>query len=126
MRKLPRLSSCHSRALGSEYLVSGVVATRALGMIILTVTTAIGWMPLLLLLLSMGVASALGCRLDEAAVHPCRAAGMDLGPALSAGFIGGWLLLVVWPVMLITLVTWIVLLVRLLLRKHRARAAHNM
>jgi hypothetical protein len=106
--------------------VSRVLATRAVGTIILTVTTAIGWMPLLLLLLSMGIASALGCRLDEAAVHPCRAAGLDLGPALSAGFIDGWLLLVVWPVMLITLAAWIVLLVRLLLRKHRARAAHNM
>jgi hypothetical protein len=102
------------------------MATRAVWMIILTVTTVVGWMPLLLLLLSMGVASALGCRLDEAAVHPCRAAGLDLGPALSAGFIGGWLLLVVWPVMLITLVAWIVLLVRLLLRRHGARAAHNM
>jgi hypothetical protein len=111
---------------GSEYLVSGVVPTRAVGMVILVVTTAIGWMPLLLLLFSIGFASALGCRLDEAAVHPCRAAGMDVGPALSAGFIGGWLLLVVWPVMLITLVIWIVLLVRLLLRKHRARVAHNM
>ena len=106
--------------------MSGFVPTRAFGMIILTVTTVIGWMPLLLLLLSIGIASVLGCRLDEAAVHPCRAAGMDLGPALSGGFIGGWLLLVVWPAMLITLVAWIVLLVRLLLRKHRARAAHNM
>lgn len=106
--------------------MTGFVVNRVAGMIILTVTTAIGWMPLFLLLLSMGVASALGCRLDEAAVHPCRAAGTDLGPALSAGFIGGWLLLVVWPVMLITLAAWIVLLVRLLLRKHGARAAQNM
>jgi hypothetical protein len=51
---------------------------------------------------------------------------MDLGPALRAAFIRGWLLLVVWPAMLITLVAWIVLLVPLLLRKHRARAAHNL
>jgi hypothetical protein len=99
------------------------VTSRTVGIGVLIVATVISWMPLLALLLSIGIASALGCRLDEASVHPCKAAGMDLGPALSDGFISGWLLLFVWPVMLITLVAWIVLLVRMLARKNRARAA---
>jgi hypothetical protein len=41
---------------------------------------------------------------------------MDCGIESSAALrkmVGGWLLLVVWPVMLITLGAWIVLLVRL-------------
>jgi uncharacterized membrane protein len=83
-------------------------------------------MPLLLLLISIGIASTLGCQLTEATVHTCSVAGINLGPALSTGFIGGWLLLVVWPVMLITLVAWIVLLVRTFFSRHRARAAQIM
>lgn len=100
----------------------GVTAKKAFWMGVLVVTTVIGWMPLLLLLLSNGIASTFGCELNEATVHPCRVAGTDLGPALSTGFVGGWLLLVVWPVMLITLIAWIVLLVRTLLRRRRAPA----
>jgi hypothetical protein len=83
-------------------------------------------MPLLLVLLSIGIASAFGCRLDEASVHPCRVAGMELGAALSDGFICLWLLLFVWPVMLLTLAAWIVLLVQKLARKRRARATQEM
>lgn len=100
-------------------------ATRAFGIGVLIVATVISWIPMLMLVLSIGIASALGCRLDEASVHP-RAAGMDLGPALSDGFMSGWLLLVVWPVMLISQVAWIVLLVRMLRRKYRARAAQEL
>jgi hypothetical protein len=74
----------------------------------------------------MAVGSGLGCRLDEASVHPCRAAGMNSIPHSAPGLSGGWLLLVVWPAMPIILGVWIVLLVRPLLRKHRARAARNM
>lgn len=106
--------------------MSRAVASRAVGIGVLIIATVISWLPLLLVLLSVGIASALGCRLDEASVHPCRAGGMDLGPALSNGFISLWLLLFVWPVMLITLVAWVVLLVRMLQRKHRARAAQSM
>jgi hypothetical protein len=48
-------------------------------------------MPLLLLLLSIGIgiASTLGRQLNEATVHPCSVAGINLGPALSTDFIGG-------------------------------------
>jgi hypothetical protein len=102
------------------------LATRTAGIVVLIAATVISWLPLLLLLLSIGIASALGCRLDEASVHPCPAAGMDLGPALSGGFISAWLLLFVWPVMLITLAAWIFLLVRKVNAKRRARAAQSM
>lgn len=98
------------------------VAARTIGIGVLVVGTAISWMPLLLVLLSIGIASAFGCRLDEASVHPCRVAGMELGPALSDGFICLWLLLFVWPAMLLTLAAWLILLVQRLARKHRASA----
>jgi hypothetical protein len=53
---------------------------------VLVITTVVGWMPLLLLLLSIGIASTLGCQLTEATVHPCSVAGINLGPAAQHRF----------------------------------------
>lgn len=56
-----------------------------------------GIAPLLAAVGAAWLGDRLGCRVDEAAVHPCPVAGVDLGGALNAlqGF--GWLSLVTLP-----------------------------
>lgn len=87
--------------------------------------TIVAWLPLIGVVLSSVVASALGCTLDEGSVHPCPVVGgIDLGPLLYEGFVLGWLMLVTWPVMLLTLLGWPVLLIVMIVRRHRAARAN--
>jgi hypothetical protein len=53
--------------------------------------------PLLGVLLASAVASANGCRLDEAGAYPCVVAGVDVGGLLSGLFVLGWLMLLTLP-----------------------------
>lgn len=47
--------------------------------------------PVLLMLLASAVASANGCQLNEAAVHPCVVWGVDVGGVMTLMFVGAWL-----------------------------------
>jgi hypothetical protein len=47
--------------------------------------------------LSIGIATALGCELNEASIHPCALAGFEIGDLLAAMFVLGWLELVTFP-----------------------------
>jgi hypothetical protein len=65
--------------------------------------------PCLGLLASFGAASVFHCRVDEAGVYPGPIAGLDAGPLLAHLMIGGWLMLVGRPQMLLTGLVWLIL-----------------
>src|SRR5690349_4635195 len=68
--------------------------------------------PILCVLISSGIASATGSRLDEAGAHLCIILGVDVGGVLAAMFVCGWFMLVTIPTgliaMLIFTIVWIV------------------
>ncbi len=94
-----------------------------IGLVLLAVVTVASVTPLVSLIASSGVASALDCPLDEGSAHPCRLAGTDIGDTLYAGFVMGWLMLVTAPVMLVTALFWIVFALRSLHRRRARRIA---
>ena len=70
--------------------------------------TLLAWSPALSVLFTASVAGALGCRVDEAGVHPCPGPfGIELGGLLSLTGTMGWLMLVTWPFMLGSIVAWV-------------------
>lgn len=78
----------------------------------LVLLTLVVWMPLLGVLVSSELASALGCPLNEGGTHPCLLLGMDIGDLLYTLFVLGWLMLVTAPFMLMTALLWAGLVVR--------------
>jgi hypothetical protein len=98
---------------------------RLLAFITLCVLTVVGWAPLLGVLASSLFASSFGCTLNEGNLHPCVVAGIDFGGLLYTGFVGGWLMLVTWPFMLLTLVIWIVLGIAFIVRRVRAKPSSS-
>jgi hypothetical protein len=94
---------------------------RRLGVAALAVVTVIVWLPFAGLVASIYLGSALHCAVDEASVHPCMFLGTDIGPTLYSGFVGGWLVLVTAPLMLVTAIAWIALLCGALVRHVRTR-----
>lgn len=91
--------------------------------ITLCVVTLVGWAPLAGVLVSSLVANSFGCTLNEAGTHPCVVAGVDWGGLLGFMFVAGWLMLVTWPLMLLTFVAWMALgIVSIVKRIQRARA----
>jgi hypothetical protein len=90
-----------------------------MGFAILWIVTLVSFAPLISVLAAGIVADWLGCPLDEGSVHPCRAAGVDIGETLYAAAVLGWLMLATWPGMLASLVLWGWLLGRRLLRARR-------
>jgi hypothetical protein len=62
--------------------------------------------PVLSVLISSGIAMALGAQLDEANNHPAYLLGVDIGGLLSVMFVLGWLALVTIPTGLIALVVF--------------------
>lgn len=83
--------------------------------------TLLVWAPCLGLIASLGAASVFHCRVDEAGVYPCLIAGVDAGPLLADLMIGGWLLLVAWPLMLLTALGWLVWLILRIVRRVQRR-----
>ena len=79
-------------------------------------------LPFLSVLLAGAVASLGGCDVDEGSVHPCRIAGHDVGEALYAMFVSGWLGLLTLPVLIGAVVLWIVVEIVHWLRCREARA----
>ena len=90
------------------------------GLVLTAIVTVASMAPLVSVLVSSVVASALGCLLDEGSAHPCWLAGADIGDALYTAFVMGWLMLLTVPVMLVAALFWIAIGVRALLgRRHR-------
>ncbi len=77
-------------------------------------------LPLFGALTAGGVASALGCRLDEGSVHPCPFFGVDLGEPLYAFGVLGWLSLVTIPAGFVLLLIWLIAAIVLAVRRLRA------
>ncbi len=96
---------------------------RLTAFITLCVLTVVGWAPFAGVLVSSLLAEAFGCTLNEAGTHPCVVAGIDWGGALSTMFVLGWLMLVTWPLMLLTPVAWIALGIIYIIRRWQGRRA---
>ena len=92
---------------------------RRPALFILCVVTVIAWAPLAGVLAGAALSSAFDCRVDEGSVHPCVVGGIDLGSFLNLLTVSGWLMLGLWPVMLLTLVVWLGLLVWAVVRRFR-------
>lgn len=91
-----------------------------LALTLLAVATAVALLPFAVALVSGGLATALGCRLDEGSPHPCLLRGDDIGGSLyTAAVLGTWLSLPALPVLLVAGVLWVV--VAVLARRSSAR-----
>ncbi len=69
-------------------------------------TVLICLLPIMAVLLSTATASLGGCKLDEASVHPCVIAGVDIGGTLGALFIMGWLGVMTLPLLGMAVLVW--------------------
>ena len=76
-----------------------------------------GLVPLISVVISILVADAFGCALDEGGVHPCIAYGHDIGEQLNVMFVLGWLQLVTWPAVAVAAVGGLVLAAIAMLRR---------
>ncbi len=94
---------------------------RSIKFVALCVVTAAAWAPVGALLLVAVLAWALECRVDEGSVHACSAAGFDIGPVLYGLGLSGWLILGLWPVMILTVLIWCALLVWVIVRRFMPR-----
>jgi len=72
----------------------------------------LGAAPVISVVIASGIASSLGCKLDEGDPHPCPFHGVDLGDTLYSMFVAGWFGLVTVPLgaiaLVILLVAWII------------------
>ncbi len=73
---------------------------------LMVATVLICVLPIISVLLSTAIASLGGCKLDEASVHPCVVAGVDIGEALGVMFITGWFAIATLPVLGISAFVW--------------------
>jgi hypothetical protein len=83
-------------------------------------------LPLIGALAAGGVAGALGCPLDEGSVHPCPFLGRDLGEALYAFGVLGWLSVLTIPAGFVLLLIWLIVAIVLIVRRLRAGSAGAM
>lgn len=90
---------------------------RSIKFVALCVVTAVAWAPVGALLLVALLTWAFDCRVDEGSVHPCSAAGINIGPVLYGLGMSGWLILGLWPVMILTVLIWCGLLVWAIARR---------
>jgi membrane protein implicated in regulation of membrane protease activity len=65
--------------------------------------------PLISVLISAGIAGALGCELNEGGAHPCPFMGVDLGRTLVLMFVLGWLAFVTLPLGAAALAGWLII-----------------
>jgi hypothetical protein len=88
-------------------------------MSILLVLILLAWAaPLLLALGAGGLASVLGCELNEGSIHPCILFGSDIGQTLYTFGVLGWLSIIGIPFAVGALAIWVV--VSLLLSRRGA------
>jgi hypothetical protein len=74
--------------------------------------------PLLSALAAGGLASALGCELNEGSIHPCILFGSDIGKGLYTTGVLGWLSIIGIPFAVVALVVWAI--IALVLSRRRA------
>lgn len=79
--------------------------------------------PVLVALAAGGVASVLGCELNEGAAHPCMLFGSDIGGTLYTLGVLGWLTIIGIPFLAIALIVWVVVVVILQLIARRRKAS---
>lgn len=83
----------------------------------LAALTVVSFAPLLGIIASVGIASGLGCHVDEGGQHPCLIGGVDIGDALHTAFVSMWLIFLTWPGILICSAAWILVFIRWSLRR---------
>ena|SRR6516164_9856975 len=83
---------------------------RAL-LVCLVLILLITGLPVINILISSVIASALGCRLDEGSVHPCLFVRMDLGDLLYFLFVSGWFAVLTIPVGVMLILVWLIVAV---------------
>jgi hypothetical protein len=79
--------------------------------------------PIASLMISIAIADANGCTLNEGGVHPCVVGGHDWGETLMTMFVLGWLMLLTLPIGAIAFVIWCAALITHLLIRRSKRAA---
>ena len=81
-------------------------------MTILLVLILLLWIaPLVLALAAGGIASLLGCVLNEGSAHPCILFGSDVGGTLYTFGVMGWLTVIGIPFVFAALVVWTIVAV---------------
>ncbi|HEY5378238.1 MAG TPA: hypothetical protein VIJ78_01720 [Pseudolabrys sp.] len=80
-------------------------------------------LPFLSVLAASGIASGLGCALDEGSTHVCMVAGIDIGGALYTMFVLLWLSMLSIPLAGISLIVWLAAASILYILHRRRRAA---
>ena len=91
---------------------------RKIGMVALVLLTIGSFAPLVLPLLAFLAADQFGCQ-TGAEPYPCLVGGNDWGEAINVSLMMGWLLVVSWPGMLVSVTIWLVLGIRRLDRRVR-------
>jgi hypothetical protein len=79
-------------------------------------------LPMIGVLVASGVASALGCTLNEGDIHPCPLFGFDLGGLLYDFFVSGWFGLLTIPIGLCLLILWGAVAIIVAITHRRARS----
>ncbi len=92
-------------------------------LVLFAAVTLIAASPLLSVIVSGVVASALNCQLDEGNVHPCLYHGHDIGPMLYDFSVFGWFMLVTLPVLFLALLGWISIAIIAVARRRSARSS---
>ncbi|MDP9837973.1 hypothetical protein J2T09_002733 [Neorhizobium huautlense] len=75
--------------------------------------------PLISALISISVADASGCRVDEAGSYPCMMFGTDIGELLAFLFILGWLGMATVPLGFLGFLAWSAFVITRIIRKRR-------
>jgi threonine/homoserine efflux transporter RhtA len=85
----------------------------------LTAIAAFALFPLICALISLSIADAAGCRVDEAGSYPCIIFGTDIGESLGFLFVFGWLGMATIPLGLACFLFWTGFLIARIIRKRR-------
>lgn len=88
---------------------------------LLAIITFIAAAPILSVVVSGVVASALHCPLDEGSIHPCFYHGRDIGSTLYTLGVLGWLMLFTIPVLFVSLLGWIGVAIVWITRRRASR-----
>ena len=86
---------------------------------LLAIITLLAASPILGVIFTAVVASALHCQVDEGSVHPCLYLGHDIGPLLYNLGVGGWLMIITLPILFICFVLWVGVAIIFFTRRRR-------
>ena len=86
---------------------------------------AVATAPVISVAIASGIASANGCKLNEADAHPCVLLGIDWGEILYGMFVMAWLAIATIPLGALALMLWIVTAIVMYVRyRKQLSAAH--